>query len=388
MSGFRTPLGSRPSAGLRSAAAAVLATSLVAAGCGMGLPLEERIAGVRPLAVRVEIDDPAVSDGDPVRTEGLPFDNVRIYPFIADVDGPFDLPRIEADLQPRWIACNLAPIEGLGSCLANVAPLSPSDVPECPPVDLAAIDPSADEFPTFPSPCELTTGTASQPEFTIPFDANYLFGGDIEVTMVAHLPEQGDTDRCFEQLLDGGANSDPACLYVTSRVPVGPDAVLIDLAAQFGIPEIDGLGELPDPLPDADTHPRIQNFVVRELDEAGNEVNVFQVERGGVITVSTGHQLDIETQAPEDDLQTFPIPTEDGFVDEQESYSGLWYTTWGTLLSSSSDDPLSLNSWSLERGEQDEEGNLPPGDRATLFYVLRDGRNGVDWWWFHADVLE
>lgn len=373
MSGSRTPL-------------ATLAVALVTAACGMDLPLEERIAGVRPLAVRVEIDDPDVADGDPVRTEGLPFDNVRIYPFIADVDGPFELPRIESDLQPRWLACNLAPIEGLGSCLANTAPLEPADVPECPPVDLSAVDPAAGEFPTFPSPCEITTGTPSQPEFTIPFDAAYLFGGDIEVTMVAHLPGEGDTDRCFEQLLAGGTNSDPACLFVASRVPVGPDSVLIDLAAQFGLPEIEGLGALPDPLPDPDTHPRIQNFVVRELDEDGNEVAVFQVERGAAITVAAGHQLDIETQAPEEDLQVYPIPTEDGFVEDDEAYTGLWYTTWGTLLSSSSDDPLSLNSWSLERGAQDEEGDLPPGERATLFYVLRDGRNGVDWWWFHADV--
>lgn len=390
MSGLRSPLRFRQPSSVcaRRVTAWVpaLATALVALGCGEGLPLEERIAGVRPLAVRVEVDDPARADGEPVRTEGLPFDRVRVVPFIADVDGPFELPRIESDLQPRWLACNLAPIEGLGSCLANTAPLSPSDVPECPPVDLGAVDPDAGEFPTFPSPCEITTGTASQPEFTIPFDAAYLFGGDIEVTMVGHLPGEGDTDACFEQLLAGGTAFDPSCLFVASRVPVGPDAVLIDLAAQFGLPDIEGLGDLPDPLPDADTHPRIQNFVVRELDPAGNEVAVFQVERGEVITVAAGNQLDIETQAPEDDLQTYPIPTEDGFVDEDEAYTGLWYTTWGTLLSESSDDPLSLNSWSLERGEQDEEGNVPPGERATLFYVLRDGRNGVDWWWFHADV--
>lgn len=390
MSRFRISLGMRTPLGRGPRWVAALATALVAAGCGMGLPLEERIAGIRPLAVRVEIDDPAVADGDPVRTEGLPFDNVRMYPFIADVDGPLELPRIEDELQPRWLACNLGPNEGLGSCLASTAPLSPSDVPECPPVDLAAIDPAAGEFPTFPSPCEITTGTASQPEFTIPFDFGFLFGGDIEVTMVAQQPGEGNagTDECFEQLLAGTNNFDSGCFYVASRVPVGPDAVLIDLASQFGLPEIEGLGEFPDPVPDPDTHPRIQNFVVRELDEDGNEVAVFQVERGGAINVKAGNQLDIETQAPEDDLQIYSIPTEDGFVDEQESYEGLWYTTWGTLLSSSSDDPLSLNSWSLERGEQDEEGNLPPGDRATLFYVLRDGRNGVDWWWFHADVVE
>ncbi len=251
---------------------------------------------------------------------------------------------------------------------------------------MASIDPEGD-LPTFPSPCELTGGTPSQVEFTVPFDFNYLFGGDIELTMVAHLPGEGDTQRCFEQLLQGGTAADPACLYVTQRVAVGPDAVLLDLAEQFGIPEIEGLGEQPDTLPDPDTHPEIQNFVVREIDGDGNELAVFMPERGEVIEVRAGNQLDIETQAPEEALQTFLVPTEDGFTTDDESYSGAWFITWGILLSASSDDPLSLNSWTLERGEQDEEGDVPPGNRATLFYTLRDGRGGVDWWWFHADVI-
>ena len=357
-------------------------------GCGMDLPLEERIAGLRPLAVRVEVDDPTVADGDPVRAEALPFETVRLYPFIVDTDGPLDQQRVESELEPRWLACNLAPIEGLGSCLANAAPLQPGDVPACPQVDLGAIDPTdpTAELPTFPSPCEITGGTPYQPEFTVPFDPVYLFGGDIEVTMVGHRPDAGDTDRCYEQLLAGGTRADAACLFITQRVAVGPDAVLIDLASQLGLPEIEGLGDLPDPLPDADTHPRIQSFVVRELDATGNEVAVFQPARGEVIQVAAGHQLDMETQAPEGDLQSYPIQTEDGFTDDDEAYEGAWYTTWGTLLSDSSDDPLSLNSWTLQRGEQDEEGDVPPGNRATLFYVLRDGRQGVDWWWFHADV--
>lgn len=369
-------------------ALAIAMSSMVA--CGMGLPLEERIAGLRPLAIKVEVDDPAAGDDDPIRAEALPFENVRVVPFIVDIEGPLELAQIESQVEPRWIACNLAPIEGVGSCLANLAPLQPSDVPECPVVDFSMLDlsdPDA-ELPTFPSPCELTGGTPSQPEFIVPFDPVYLFGGDIEVTMVGHLPDEGDTGRCMEQLLAGGTNADPSCLFVAQRAAVGPDSVLIDLASQFGIAEIEGLGEQPDPLPDADSHPRIQNFVVRELDEDGNEVAVFQPMRGEVIEVSAGHQLDMETQAPEGDLQTFPIQTEDGFTNEQEAYLGAWFTTWGVLLSSESDDPLSLNSWSLVRGEQDEEGVVPPGNRATLFYVLRDGRNGVDWWWFHADVVE
>lgn len=376
---------SRPSTAIRSASAlAVLLGSTV--GCGMGLPFEERIAGLRPLALRVEVDDPSAGEDDPVKAEALPFDTVRAVPFFVDVEGPLELPAIAETLEPRWIVCNLAPIEGLGSCLANAAPLQPADVPECPAVDVSAIDPESGELPMFPSPCEVTGGTAAQPEFVVPLDINYLFGGDIELTMVGHLPDSGDTDRCYEQLLDGGTEADSSCLFVTQRVAVGPDGVLTDLASQLGLPEIEGIGDVPDPLPAPDTHPRIQSFVVRELDAEGNELAVFQPQRGEVINVSAGNQLDIETQAPEGDLQTFPIPTEDGFVDEDEAYDGRWYTTWGTLLSDSSDDPLSLNSWTLERGEQDEEGDLPPGGRATMFYVLRDGRQGVDWWWFHAEV--
>ncbi len=368
--------------------AALCVTVGVGAGCGMDLPLEERIASLRPLAIRVEVDDPTAGEEDPVRAEALPFETVRLVPFIVDPEGPLELQRIADELEPRWIACNMAPIEGVGSCVSNAAPLDPADVPQCPIVDFAAIDPASGELPTFPSPCEIVTGTASQPEFTVPFDFAYLIGGDVEVTMVGHLPESGDTDRCYEQLLAGGTRAGEECLFVAQRVAIGPDGVLLDLASQFGIPELEGLGEVPDPLPDADTHPRIDTFVVRELDENGTEVAVFAPARGEVIEVQAGHQLDIETMAPEADLQTFPIPTEDGFVDEQESYDGLWYTTWGTLLSNSSDDPLSLNSWSLERGEQDDEGDVPPGGRATLFYVLRDGRQGVTWWWFHADVAQ
>ena len=375
---------------LTPSALAALAALTTASGCAEGLPLEERIAGLRPLAVRVEVDDPSAPDDAAVRAEALPFETVRAYPFIVDVDGPLELSEIEAQLEPRWLACNMAPIEGLGSCITNLTPLELSDIEACPTVDLASFDPSDPdaELPTFPSPCELTGGTPSQPEFVVPFDPVYLFGGDIELTMVGHLPERGDTERCMEQYLAGGANTDPACLIVTQRAAIGPDAVLVDFASQLGLPDLEGLGELPDPLPDPDAHPRIVNFVVRELDENGEELQVFQPERGQVIEVRAGHQLDIETQAPEDDLQTYPITTEDGFTDDEEAYEGAWFTTWGTLLSPSSDDPLSLNTWTLERGEQDEEGNVPPGNRATLFYVLRDGRNGVDWWWFHADVAE
>ncbi len=374
------------SAAPAAVAALLLGALVTGAGCGMSLPLEERIAGLRPLAMRVEVDDPAAGEDAPVRAEALPFETVRIVPFIVEPQGPLELQRIADELEPRWLACNLAPIEGIGSCLANAAPLQPSEVPACPMIDFSAIDPDSGELPTFPSPCEIVTGTLAQPEFTVAFDFSYLIGGDVEVTMVGHRPGSGSSDRCYEQLLAGGTGADESCLFIAQRVAIGPDPVLIDLASQLGIPDIEGVGDLPDPLPEADTHPRIESFVVRELDPGGTEVAVHQPRRGEVVQVTAGNQLDLETMAPQGDLQTFPIPTESGFVDERETYDGLWYVSWGTLLSSSSDDPLSLNSWTLERGEQDDEGDVPPGGRATLFYVLRDGRQGVTWWWFHVEV--
>ena len=372
----------------RSALVAGLLCLPMLAACGMGLPIEERIANTRPLAIRTEVDDPARADGDPVRAEALPFETARMVPFIVDPEGALTLDEVESELEPRWLACNLAPIEGLGTCLANQAPLDLSDVPACPVIELSSVDPETGEFPEFPSPCEITTGTPSQPELTIPFDIAYLIGGDVEVTMVGHRPEAGSTDDCLQQLLDGGTSADENCLFVAQRLAVGPDAVLLDLAGQFGLEGIDQFGEIPDTLPDADTNPRIQSFIVREFDENDNELAVFEPMRGEVITARAGHRLDIETIAPRDDLQTYLIPTEDDFVEEEEAYEGLWFTTWGRLLSGSSDDPLSLNSWDLVRGEQDEEGTLPPGARATMYYVVRDGRQGVDWWWFHVDVSE
>ena len=52
-----------------------------------------------------------------------------------------------------------------------------------------------------------------------------------------------------------------------------------------------------------------------------------------------------------------------------------------------SDDPRSLNVWRMLPGEQDDiESPVPPDGRATLYYVLRDDRQGVDWFWFHVSV--
>jgi hypothetical protein len=73
------------------------------------------------------------------------------------------------------------------------------------------------------------------------------------------------------------------------------------------------------------------------------------------------------------------------FEEKQETYEGMWFVSWGKLLGGDSDDPLASNRWTLDRGSQDES-DTPPGDIATLYYVLRDDRGGVDWFWFQVRV--
>ncbi len=371
----------------RTSVPTLLVFASAALGCGMGLPLEERIASTRPLAIRIEVDDPSASDDDPVRVEALPLEQVRLVPLIVDEEDKLSQEDIATQMEPRWIAC-IAAVEGLGSCLTSLLPLDIADIPACPIVDPTEFDPASGEFPEAVSPCELTGGTPSQPEFVVPFDVAYLLGGDIEVTMVAHDPDGGDTQRCYERLLRGDANFDGDCIYVVQRVPVGPDTVLLELAAELGLPDLGGFGgDLPDPPPDPDDNPRIATFAVEEFDENDNSVGMFMPARGEVISVTAGHRLDVTTTAPRSELQTYFIQQNNNeFQEDQEAYDGRWFTTWGELLNDTSDDPLSLNSWTLVRGEQDDEGDTPPGERATLYYVLRDGRQGVDWWWFHIDV--
>ena len=351
----------------------------------MDLPLPERIASTRPLAMRVEVVEPGA---DPVRAEALPFETVQLTPFMVDPDGPLTLDEIESELAPVWLACPLQPVEGLFSCLSNQLPLEADAIEDCPDVDPSAFDPTATELPTLPSPCWIRSDAAAQPQFRVPIDVNFLLGGDLEVTMVGHVPGAGDTPGCLDQLLSEAGEISADCMYITQRVSIGPDARLLELATDFGVPGVDQFGVVPEEIPDPDTHPRIMSLTVRVVDENEDEVSVATVQRGQVIDAVAGHRLDLETVAPEEDLQTYLIPRDMTDFDERtETYSGRWFVSWGTLLSPVSDDPLSQNEWSMIRGAQDEE-DLPAGGRATLFYVLRDDRQGVDWTWFHVDVTE
>jgi len=378
-----------------------LGSVVFGSGCAGDLPISERIVGLRTLAMRVEVVDPLAVEGEAIRSEALPIENIRVLPFIVDPEGPLSAERIEAEIEPIWLACPLQPIQGIFGCLSSRLPLALDDIEDCPPVDFSALDPESGELPTIPTPCLIAGGRPAEPLMQVPIDFNFFLGGDLEITMIGHRPEAGSstTTSCADDLLaERHLASD--CLFAVQRASIGPDAAILKLAADAGLPELDQLGPIPsdDEIPDADRHPRIQSFRVVVTDEEDlrradlervlAEGPLIDVARGDTITVSAGQTLLIETIAPVEDLQTYLIPTDDSkFEERDELYIGDWFRTWGTLLGNDSDDPRSFNTWAMIPGEQDElDTNLPPEGRATLFYVLRDDRQGVSWWWFHVEV--
>jgi hypothetical protein len=355
-----------------------------AIACGSELPLPERIASTRPLAVRVEAVDPTADPEEPVRAEVLPTERVRLVPFIVDPHGPLSVQTITDAIEPVWLACPLRPIEGLFGCLSARTPLAPDTIEACPESTLAGVE-GLEDLPTTVAPCQLTGGSPGRPELDVPLDPTFIVGGDLEVTMVGHVPGRSSTSACLEHLLQGPDTFDEDCLFVTQRVPVGPEALLRQLALDLGLASPEQLGPLPETIPDPDAHPRIVLFFATVYDASGDEIGRFHIERGDVLELPAGARLEIETEAPEDDLQVYLVPRDgESFAERREVYRGRWYRTWGTLVSSTSNDPVSFNTWTLEEGPQDDAE--PPEGRATLYYVLRDDRQGVDWWWFHVNV--
>jgi hypothetical protein len=370
----------------RHAARALVLAALVLLGCAGDLPLQELIVDTRPLAIRIEVEDPMAPPDAAVRAEALPLQRVQLIPFIVDDAAPLAGDRIAAEIEPVWIACTLQPIRGLFSCLPEALPLDPQALSDCPPADPGSFDPTGSELPTFPSPCRLPTTGLGRTEFMMPIDVSFLLGGSLEVTMVGHQPSEGTTDACLQALLSQSDRPPQGCIFATQRVAVGPDGALLQLAQQFGIPNAESFGVIPDEIPEPDANPRIESFQVEVFDAQERSLGATAVERGDVIEVQAGHRIELETTAPESDLQTYLIPRDmTSFEQRTETYQGAWFRTWGDLLSPSSNDPRSVNTWTLRPGEQDEL-ERPPEDRATLYYILRDDRQGVDWWWFHIDV--
>jgi len=370
----------------------VLALGLV--GCAGDLPIAERIANVRPVAIRVEVVEPAPVEGEAIRAEALPLETVRIVPLVLDPQGPWSAARIAAALDPTWVVCTMDPVQGVFGCITAARPLDPARLPDCPPVDPAAIPTDPSSFTSQPSPCRLVTDTPGAPTLTVPIDPAFLLGGDLEVTMIAHRPDEGSTDACLAAVLAEDGDPDPGCLIVSTRVGIGPDGRLVELAGQLGLP-VDAFPPPPDPIPDADRHPRILETRVAVFEDPLAGPNdppdqTLVVERGARLALPAGARLELEVEASPDDLQEYAIPADDGtYGTRTEDYDARWYRTWGDLLAPNSDDPLARNTWVLQPGEQDEdpEGTgLPPAGVATLVYVLRDGRLGVEWTWLQVEV--
>lgn len=368
-----------------------LGTGLLAA-CGGDLPTEERIITTRILAIRSEVTAPLIPDPAPdlgVRCQALPFEGVRLTPWIVTPTGPLDLTG--PDFDPVYIACNLGPGQGLFACLKGQLPTTLADIPECPVPSFMDLDPMATTLPESPSPCILP-GDGSDDgaqDFIVPFAQTLLIGGDVEVTMISRSPGSPSTEDCAKALLADDVDLPNDCLYSVLRVPIGPIEQLLVLAEMFGVMLPPELGTPPDPadIPDGDRNPRIVDFSVTLVrDGIGTELG--PQPRGAVIKAELGDTLVISTSAPASDLQEFLVPINggaDGNDIQTETFDGAWFRTWGNLLANSSDDVMSRNEWTLEIGQQDEDES-PPDGRATLFYVLRDGRNGIDWWWLSVEV--
>ena len=373
-----------------------LGTALLAA-CGEELPSRQRITSTRLLALRSEVVTPLFPDPSPdlgVRCEALPFEGVRLTPWIVTPTGPLDLTG--PDFDPLWISCNLGPGQGLFACFKSAVPTTLAELPACPVPSFADLDPMS--LPESPSPCVLppNRGADGSQSFVVPFAQTLLIGGDLEITMISRSSAAADatsTEDCAAALLANQTDLPNDCLYAVQRVPVGPIERLLLLAQDFGVMLPPELGEPPDPeqIPDGDRNPRILDFQVtrvRKGDEEGAGEDLGPQPSGAVIQAELGDVLKISTRAPEADLQDFLVPVNGGAGGSEmqtEEFDGTWYRTWGELQAGRSDDALSMNEWTLQLGPQDEL-ETPPDGRATLFYVLRDGRSGVAWWSISVEV--
>lgn len=385
-----------PRLALRHALPALLSLGAgLAAACAPDLPVSQRIAAPRILAMRSEVVGPLFPDETEdagVRCEALPFEKVRVTPFMAAPEGALDIAG--PDFDPIWISCNLGFGEGLFACLKGAIPLGLDALPTCPVPSFADIDPASMELPDSPSPCRLPDDGSDdgRQDFVVPLAATLLIGGDIEVTMISRGPGSPDTRTCAEALLGGAADLPNECIYAVARVSVGPIERMLALAQMFGFMLPPELGTAPDPgdIPDSDRNPRIASFRVTRIDPEGNATELGEQPRGALVEARLGDTLHVDTTTPAADLQSYPVAVNAGAggmssETQEERLDGSWYRTWGVLLSGGSDDLESFNEWTMELGEQDEDTE-PPGGRATLYYVLRDSRDGTDWWWLDVQV--
>jgi hypothetical protein len=368
-----------------------IVTSLLCSACGEELPDESLIISHRPLAIRTEVQSSLINTDEPdlqPRVEALPLDQVLLEPLIATPEGAIAAADLSATSDPVWIACDLVRGGGLFTCISAEMPLAVDDLPDCPvqaPEDLIGLE----EIPETVSPCLI--GREGTPLYQVPLNANTLLGGEIEVTMIASDPNGTSTDDCARPLLDGEHDLPNDCIFAVQRIGIGPIEELTLAASNFGLlPEGTEVPDLEN-IPDADRTPRIREFTYVLLDADGEEVgDRTELEMGDEIDLEAGDTIRMDVTSPKQDLQTYLVPINNGadFEERDEAYDGRWFRTWGKMLGSSSNDPKSYNEWTFEAGGQDESEDLPPDGRAHLFYVVRDGRQGVNWFHFAVNVSE
>lgn len=353
------------------------------AACAEPLPEEGLIITPRLLAIKTEVTTPLPGTMEdptlPSRAQALPLETVTITPWIVGPDGPID----PAELDPVWIACELSPGAGLFGCISAEFPVALADIPACIEADFTQL--SGGDLPETVTPCLI--GRDFAPEYQVPLAGSVFAGGAIELTMVTGVGDGTPTDECANILFSGEYELPDDCIYAVQRLSVGPLEQLFVLLEQFGV-EIDGV-DIPevDEVPEADRNPRITKLEYAILGEDGSEGARTEVNSGDTITAQLGQTIRVYTTSPEEDLQSYEIPVNNGASTqtETEAYFADWFRTWGTLLSGTSDDPESYNEWNLVQGSQDELES-PDADTAHLYYVLRDGRQGVNWWYLRVAV--
>ncbi|MCA9714041.1 MAG: hypothetical protein H6713_20130 [Myxococcales bacterium] len=386
----RSSRSRRPSLGL----AAVTACALLSAACGPPLPPSRLIVSTRILGVKMEVTEPlplgAPEDTDAlgVRCQALPFEKVQLTPLIVNEEDQ----QSPAIIDPLWIACELPPGQGLFGCTQAALPTSLGELPECPQLTLFDLDPellASGELPEFPSPCLIPDDGVADglQDFIVPLSQNVLIGGSVEIVMFGHGPDGPSSSECANTLLSGETELDNLCIQAVQRLTVGPLEALLELAGGFGL-ELPAELPTPEEIPDGDRNPRIESFAIELEHEDGSTEVLGELASGDAIAAREGDIIKITTEAPERYLQEYLVPINggrDGYETRLEDYSGRWFITWGQLLSGGSNDPVSKNEWTLLKSADDEDA-LPTNDRATLYYVVRDNRQGVDWWTMHVDV--
>jgi hypothetical protein len=260
--------------------------------------------------------------------------------------------------------------------------VAPSEIPDCPVPDGAIPDPGSEEIPAPPSPCRLVVADPVRPAFVVPLDALYLFGGDLEVTMIGGSPGESQAATCERAFFDLAGDLPQSCLIATQRVSIGPDSTLFAYAEALGFDV--GAPPAPDQPEEPDRNMRLMGAEVYVVPAQGEPRPPVVVQSGDVVTAPADASVFVTGLGLHDDLQTYLtyVQSDDGdrWEPKTELADGSWFRTWGTLVGGSTQDAEGMIEWRLT-GEEDEE-ERPPSDRARLFHVLRDDRTGVDWFWF------